>query len=96
MNDNTNTGVWKFSSNGQYDTKSAYELACRQNPKANDKDWQWLWKTAKSLTFFRFAAMKGLPLLVYLNIEAWIYIDPIAQFAMIRLRMYCISLRSAS
>ncbi|PKI59521.1 hypothetical protein CRG98_020049 [Punica granatum] len=37
--------VWKYSSNGLFNTSSAYTLASGRNPESCDKSWLWLWKT---------------------------------------------------
>lgn len=37
--------VWKFSSNGQYSTLQAYELACGRNPGVRSDGWRWTWKS---------------------------------------------------
>lgn len=37
--------TWKYSSNGQFSTRSAYLLACGWNPQIKDEGWKWIWKS---------------------------------------------------
>lgn len=41
--------IWKYSSNGLYDTKSAYTIACGREPHNRPRQWTWIWKISMRL-----------------------------------------------
>lgn len=62
--------AWKYSPTGCFTTKTAYSLACGDDPLKKSKEWEWIWKAPTHPRISMFLWMAGhqrIPTMEYLN-----------------------------